>query len=680
MIQCHRGIRRAGAAVLFSFAGVSLATFPSCHAAESGAPAATAQPLKRLFTSADGPRLADATDPGYQTLSAELAPFNSDARLPFGPEPDAAMDRLAFAAADPAKKASFSKVPVTGQPFSRALRVDTEKTGQEWMTHLQMKNTAAIKKGDVIYVTFWARDLVGGDFGKVYMYWASDNNRSVSFPDTWERQHMHFIAPRDWAPGELNLLFTFGAKRQVVDMAALAVVNLGPGVDPAKLPHKELNLTYPGREPNAPWRKEAVSRIEQHRKSDLAVQVVDTRGKPIKGAAVTVNMTRHGFIFGSTLPLGMLPGTNVKPWNDDFQRTAGAPQADKDRIQEEFLRLFNTTTAPSVWSTWYGADPRISREDILAGARWFARNGIVQENAQTIYPSPEFTSPEANKLLKKETASEFSAALRSWVQEAATTFKPYTASYQIANELEGRPQYTAVLGLDAVPDWFKWTREAAPDKFIMINGGYSLGSGPSLETQNRGSAFPTTDGLQYYFDLISWLTRKGAPIDYIGFQNHTGLAAPGPEAVLKTMTTFATAFKRPLEVTEFEITLQNGQDAAQRRYQADYFRDFLTAVFSHPAARGIILQDFYQPAAWQFEGASAFFNKDWSMNPHGKEYERLVLGNWWTRAKGSTNAVGAYKTRAFHGSYDVTVTGPDGGSKTVKATLLKGGAAVRVVL
>jgi hypothetical protein len=410
------------------------------------------------------------------------------------------------------------------------------------------------------------------------------------------------------------------------------------------------------------------------------VRVVDANGKPVKGAVVALTMVRHAFHFGSTLPIGMLPGTNVKPWNDDFQRTAGAPQADKDRIQQEFLRLFNTTTAPSVWSTWYGADPRISRDDILAGARWFAQHGIVQENAQTIYPSPEFTAPDANKLLKKETASEFSAALRAWVKEAATTFKPYTASYQIANELEGRPQYTAVLGIDAVPDWFKWTREAAPDKLIMINGGYSLGSGPALETQNRGSVFPATDGLQYYFDLISWLTAKGAPIDYIGFQNHTGLAAPGPEAVLKTMTTFATAFKKPLEVTEFEITLQNGQDAAQRKYQADYFRDFMTAVFSHPSARGIILQDFYQPAAWQFEGASAFFNKDWSMNPHGREYERLVLNEWWTRAKGSTDRAGAYRARAFHGDYEITVTIPGGRTKTVKATLPRAGATVRVVL
>jgi hypothetical protein len=163
-----------------------------------------------------------------------------------------------------------------------------------------------------------------------------------------------------------------------------------------------------------------------------------------------------------------------------------------------------------------------------------------------------------------------------------------------------------------------------------INGPYRLGES-TVSTQNRGNAWPESEGLQYYYDLISWLTKKGAPIDYIGFQNHAGIGAPGPEAVLKSLDQFA-AFGKPLEVTEFEVTLQNGNDPEQRQFQADYVRDYFTAVFSHPSVHMIMLQDFWQPAAWQYEAASAFFNKDWSINPHGKAYEDLVLNKWWTRA------------------------------------------------
>ena len=69
----------------------------------------TVAAASRSFTDADGPRLAASSDPVYQDLAKELAAFNPDARLPFGPEPDAAMDRLEFVAADPEKKASSRK-------------------------------------------------------------------------------------------------------------------------------------------------------------------------------------------------------------------------------------------------------------------------------------------------------------------------------------------------------------------------------------------------------------------------------------------------------------------------------------------------------------------------------------------------------------------------------------------
>jgi hypothetical protein len=50
----------------------------------------------------------------------------------------------------------------------------------------------------------------------------------------------------------------------------------------------------------------------------------------------------------------MLPAEyqDIKPWNADFQRTAGASPEDKKKIQETFLRLFNATTSAPTWSTW----------------------------------------------------------------------------------------------------------------------------------------------------------------------------------------------------------------------------------------------------------------------------------------------------------------------------------------
>jgi hypothetical protein len=294
-----------------------------------------------------------------------------------------------------------------------------------------------------------------------------------------------------------------------------------------------------------------------------------------------------------------------------------------------------------------------------------------------VYPGPEFTPEKYRVLMTKENAEAFGRAVDAYIRFSATELP--IQSLQIANEIEGRPQYTDVLGYDAVPHWFRVARAANPRKEVMINGPYQLGGG-IVQTRNRGAAWPAkSESLQFYFDLISWLERQKTPLDYIGFQNHAGVGAPGPEAVLRTLDQFAT-LGLPIQVTEFEVTLQNGNDLKQRAYQADYLRDYFIAVFSHPSTRGILLQDFWQPGAWQYEGASAFFNKDWSLNPHGKAYENLVLNRWWTRTKGTTDGAGTYRTRGFLGTYRVTVTAPNGRTRTATVRLPRSGATVRLAL
>ncbi len=52
-------------------------------------------------------------------------------------------------------------------------------------------------------------------------------------------------------------------------------------------------------------------------------------------------------------------------------------------------------------------------------------------------------------------------------------------------------------------------------------------------------------------------------------------------------------------------------------------------------------------------------NLDWTLNADGQRYEDL-MHEWTTVADGATNGSGNLDFRGFAGSYDVTVTGPDG--------------------
>ena len=53
---------------------------------------------------------------------------------------------------------------------------------------------------------------------------------------------------------------------------------------------------------------------------------------------------------------------------------------------------------------------------------------------------------------------------------------------------------------------------------------------------------------------------------------------------------------------------------------------------------------------------AALLRSDWTEKPAARAYRELVLGQWWTRAKGHTTGEGAWSSRAYHGIHKLTVT------------------------
>jgi hypothetical protein len=643
---------------------------------------------------------AAVTDPWYRSIVSETLALKPQ-RLLLEPSADANLDHLIFGTVD--GKASSTGVAVTGQPFAHALRIVTEKKDQEWKTLLQWWSPAdGLKKGEVVYVTasvrfLKARDGKGQGTGRLYasrergagQSAGSENLFGADFAirPGWHRVHLPMTVAHDFAPGEsFKLMFTFGHADQEIEFGGLCALVFPPGTPKEALPHDLPDLAYPGRAPDAPWRAAAAKRIERLRMGDLAVTVVDAAGRPVAGATVAAQMTRHAFKFGTSAPMLIAPGTAIKPWNDDFARVINAPAALKAKALEAFTRHFNAGTAGLTWAIWDGGDPRITRDDCLALARWMKSVGSALDHVQVVYPGPEFLSPKAANLLRKDQAAAFAAAIKAHIFEQCAALAPYGhAAFQIANELEGRPAYTEVLGKPAVLDWFRWADEARrasnPGLKLMTNFPTSptlAGTPQRAEAEFAawlaGTSPPTGD---WNYEFASWL-KKNVPIDYIGFQNHVGIGWAGPEALLKGLDWYATT-GLPIEITEFEVVIQDGADAAQRAYQADYVRDFYTAVFSHPAAQGITTQDYWQLNAWQFEGASCFWNKDMVLQPHGQAYLDLVEKAWWTDASGASDANGVYQVRGFQGRYRVTASSGRR-TATVETELPRAGTAIRIAL
>lgn len=185
-------------------------------------------------------------------------------------------------------------------------------------------------------------------------------------------------------------------------------------------------------------------------------------------------------------------------------------------------------------------------------------------------------------------------------------------------------------------EWFRLARAADPSAKLYIND-YGILS-------NGGNDLPHRNG---YISIIEYLDSLGAPVDGIGLQSHFRGNFTAPERVLEILDRFA-EFNKEILITEFDVEISDEQ------IQADYTRDFLTAVFSHPAVRGFYMWGFWEGRHWR--PLAAMYRLDWTPKPNALVWDDLVFDQWWTDAEGAAGADGVFRARGFLGEYDVEVT------------------------
>jgi hypothetical protein len=130
-------------------------------------------------------------------------------------------------------------------------------------------------------------------------------------------------------------------------------------------------------------------------------------------------------------------------------------------------------------------------------------------------------------------------------------------------------------------------------------------------------------------------------------------------------------FGLPIESTELSINLHD------RELQAHYLRDYMTAAFSVPQVKDIILWGFWQKRHWRPE--AGIFADDWTARPAAQVWTDLTQKQWHTNVTVPLAAGGQGTVRGFFGTYSVTVTA-GAQSKTVQAEIVPGGSRIQVVL
>lgn len=570
-------------------------------------------------------------------------------------------------------------VAVDGMPFENAFRIDADtRFSTPSNLRLTVPLTGPIAEGDTVLLSMWVRRPgSGGQPSKAYLRVEEkgDNDTEEGAKDRteqpvlryafsgykqWQQIVRPFVATRA-TRSPPRVVLDLGESGRVIELANLRLINYAASRDAASLPRSTIN--YRGREPGAEWRQAAQRRIEQLRKADLTVEVVDADGSPCPEAEVRVVMQRHAFGFGCAVNSELL-GAGEQDFPRRVKRNKAVTWADAQQyrrvVRDYFDRVtFESELRPHVWKALKGPQGWNRRGQILMqrALPWLAEQGIAVRGHYIAWAPMNFNKLEEQFLGNPE-------GHRAWLWDHMADVLPATAEF-----------VTEWDTINHIVGWGKHTYEqeyGGPEIYAQILAEARRLAPDATHAINEGKVLPDGYKREPYLKIIRFLSEQGQAPDTVGFMAHFGLTTlTPPEELLAVYDNFAEAAPS-LQLSEFDVDA--GDD---EQLQADYFRDVMIASFSHPAFTSISQWGFWEPLHWK--PTAALWRKDWSLKPAGEVFVDLVTNRWWTDEQLTTDSDGWCAARGFHGEYRVEATsGGREGSATV--SLEPAGAVVRVML
>ncbi len=536
--------------------------------------------------------------------------------------------------------AQGSVVDAEGGAFTSAFSADTQrKPDHHYQQQLLLDSQGAVEKGDALLVTFWARATRTSDesgVGRLSVYfqkasapWGKSVYRQVTLGEEWKFYSFPGVAKEGLAAGEASLGMGFGFKPQTVEVAQIRVRNFGDRVPLDALPETVNRIVYAGMEADAPWRKAAAERIEQHRKAEMRIQVVDASGAALSGARVQVVQKRHAYAFGSAVVAKNLAGDT----------------AEDRQYQEIVENLFNWIVFENdlkfgPWragrASWAKEDAMFYYPNLVKAMTWLEQRKI-RMRGHTLLWGPLQEKGYYRGLSFTENPVAARQTLEAHIRELLAESKGRVMEWDVLNHPvadfgDDGQRLDHIYGPEFYAEILRLTRKLNPELTLYVN---------------EGSIMPRGNYRDAYEQQIASLVEAGAAPDGIGFMCHFGeTSLTGMEELYAVLERFG-KFGVPLLATELDVNTKDEEG------QAAYLRDMMTLWFSHPQTSGIIMWGFWEGRHWRPD--AALYRKDFSPKPAALAWIDLVKQQWWTREELLTNEQGQASLRGFLGDYELAV-------------------------
>lgn len=520
-------------------------------------------------------------------------------------------------------KGTLATISITGQPFTTGFKYTTgADISNTWDGQVKFTGLAGIAANDVLLVSFYARTTASiqesGDGALVVCIensktYSKEIYQKIAIGHEWKQYFVPVKCVSTLALTEVTYSFHTGFVSQTIEVADVKYLNYKNTLTLQDLPETE--ITYYGREADAPWRAEANERINQIRKGTADITVYDEQGNLLKDATVSVEMIRHQFGFGSAITANAFMTNTV--------------------YRKKVLELFNEVVFENdlKWPSFIPTSTNLKRTLDSLG-----RYKIPVRGHNVVWPSFKFNTTALKTLSADPVA--FRNEIDRHIDQVTQYTKGKVVDWDVLNEPYTEKEFQAILGNEVMADWFKRVRQNDREVKLYIND-YSILSAGGMDINHQNG----------YFDIIKYIDSKGGKIEGIGMQGHFGSDLTPITKVYSILEKFA-ALGKEIKITEHDINVN------QRAVQADYTRDFMTICFSHPSVKSFLTWGFWAGQHWLPEGA--YYDINWNIRPHGEVWKDLVFNQWWTKKTDhTTDAEGKIQVEGFLGTYKYTIVSGD---------------------
>ena len=453
-----------------------------------------------------------------------------------------------------------------------------------------------------------------------------------------------------------------------------------PSTDPADLSGNNIAgieaLVQEVECPTESWRAAANTRIDNSRKLQRTIELVDADGFIVPNAGIELELLSHEFKFGAAAQAKLWHGTAGfagDPTPAAYQQAYLGFGFNKGGFQNALKYKLRATFAPLVQPMldWFSANGIEVRGHTLIWPAWDNMEATISAADLVLITSFDaaFTETVADTAPEDLSSDDLKIYINYMIATQAAMWD--VVEWDVLNEPRDKTDVSDKLGAgqNAVEEanWFNLAEAS------VFNSGARLFLNENKVISDDDTATLITNRIDSFRSSADSILAGGGALQALGFQSRFG-AMNAADDIYARLEYFSD-LGLPIAATEFEMKDDRITDEFDRAVMTERV---MTTYFSHPAVTDIVAFTFMQDQGRT--DARHLVNLAGEPNLRGKIWLYLTKKYWATHVVSQLDRNGQHVLNGFRGNYRATVSRVGELDQIIDFTFEEGAGSLQLTL